>query len=154
MKTDRDWVITYKSGRAAVQLWAVIVDVPAGCKLDDVIAALETWQRWPQWQQRVRAGAVLAVRARRASDDAQIGDETRGVHRIEWDELSPRSKQVQIKVSGQQYAAMVRASRVSGLSLSRWAINHLAAAAGADLAAVEEGRPPAFLDEPLPGMVP
>lgn len=154
MTAARDWVITYKSGRAPVVVWAVIVDVPGELGLEAVSAALETWARWPQWQARVRPGAVLAVRPRRASDAEQIDGEAYAVHRLEWAALAPERKKLCADVDGPTYAAIARAARLSGLSLQRWMVAHLTAAAGADLDAVDAGRPPAFLDEPLPGMVP
>jgi hypothetical protein len=153
--TVRDWVVTYRPRpRAAVVVWAVIVDVPAEVGHDDVTAALEAWSRWPAWQARVGIGAVLTVRARRASDDGQVTDERFNVERLTWAALAPNRKRIGLDVDGRLYAAVSRAARSNGQSIAAWCTGALASAAGVDLAALPPLEPVAagFEDVPLEGL--
>lgn len=124
-------------------VWAVIVGVPAEADAGGVLEALESWQRWPAWQARVRPGASLNVRRRKAADASDV--------EIPWADLAPEEKRIQVIVPGPVYASIARAARADGLSLRAWCRGQLAAAAGVVLEAIDAGdAPPAFVDVPLP----
>lgn len=168
-----EWVVTYRTRtpRVRVVVWAVVSDVPAEVDSRALLDALEAWRLWPAWQARVRAGASLDVRRRRA------GDAPDGGTVVPWAELAPAEKRIGVVVSGPVYASIVRAARAEGLSLRAWCAAALSAVAGVVLEGLEDGPPangrppapdddvppaprigwrdvpaPAFEDVPLPGV--
>lgn len=149
MSAVRDWVVTYKARpRAQVLVWAVFAGVPAELKRDDVTTALESWQRWPQWQARIAPGGVLGLRPRTARDEDKITGQA-----IPWETLAPVSKRIQVEVSGELYAAVARCARASDQSIAKWVTVALQLYADVDASTVIRGPvEPAFIDVPLPGV--
>lgn len=143
----RDWVVTYRaSSRSPMQIWALIVGVPAEADADEVSAALESWPRWPQWEARRGVQGVIGVVHRTARHKLDAGTVP-----LEWAQLAPAGKRIGLEVPGPVWAALTRHARAEGVSLNRFCAALLTAAAGAELGDWPGlSARPGFVDVPLP----